>query len=125
MILKLASFVIAIPLVLLASDNTSNLSSFPDAGKSLQQFARESVDRQIAASVQGKNKKDWSGSSILRSLPPQKLPQRARSEVCSIPLLESKIEHPERFSMRTLKLPPIHADNMAVPGPAPACQHWN
>jgi hypothetical protein len=32
MILKLASFVIAIPLVLLASDNTSNLSSFPDAG---------------------------------------------------------------------------------------------
>jgi hypothetical protein len=93
--------------------------------KSLQQLARESVDRQIAASVQGKNKKDWPGSSILRSLPPKKLPQRARSEVCSIPLLESKVEHPERFSMRALKLPPTRADNMAVPGPAPACQHWN
>lgn len=127
MALRLALIVASgvIPAMLLASDNAPNLSAFPDAGKSLQQLARESVDRQIAASVQGKRSKEPAAPMALLSMPPKRLPQRAHSEACSIPLLESKIEHPERFSMKTLKPPPSHADNMAVPPPAPACQGWN
>jgi len=44
---------------------------------------------------------------------------------CAIPLLESKVQHPERFSMRRLKVPTTHAESMAVPPTAPACQGWN
>ena len=112
-------------MALLASDNSAALSPFPDAGKSLQQLARESVDRGIAASVQRKGTKDLTSPLTLRNLPVAKLQQRARSETCSIPLLESKIQHPERFSMKTLKLPATHADNMAMPPPVPACPDRN
>jgi len=114
-----------VPMALLASDKGSNLSPFPDAGKSLQQLARESVDREIATSVQGKRPKEPTALLTLPTLPPKRLPQQARSETCSIPLLESKIEHPDRFSMKILKLPATRADNMAVPGPAPACKDWH
>jgi hypothetical protein len=110
-------------MALLASDNTATLSPFPDAGKSLQQLARESVDRQLAASVRGKRGKDL--TNPLQNLPLARLPQRARSETCSIPLLESKIQHPERFRMKVLKIPATPADNMATAPPVPACQGWN
>jgi hypothetical protein len=115
----------AIPLALLASDNASKLSPFPDAGKSRQQLAREAVDRQIATYVQGRQGKDSAAPLMLQNLPAAKLLQRARSESCSIPLLESKIEHPERFRMKTLKLRAAPADNMAVRPPAPTCLGWN
>jgi hypothetical protein len=69
------------------------------------------VDRQIATYVQGRHGKDSAAPLTLRILPAARLPQRARSEACSIPLLESKIEHPERFRMKTLKVPATHADN--------------
>jgi hypothetical protein len=127
MILRLVLIVVGstIPLALLASDNASKLSPFPNAGKSRQQLAREAVDRQIATYVQGRRGKDSAAPLTRRILPAAKLPQRARSEPCSIPLLESKIEHPERFRMKTLEMPATHADNMAVPPPAPACRGWN
>ena len=53
MMLRLVLISSAISMALVASDNASRLSPFPDAGKTLPQLARESVDRQIAASVQG------------------------------------------------------------------------
>jgi hypothetical protein len=77
-----------VPMALLASDKGSSLSAFPDAGKSLEQLARESVDREIAASVQGKRPKEPMALLTLPNLPPRRLPQQARSESCSIPLLE-------------------------------------
>jgi hypothetical protein len=114
-----------ISVALLGSDNSPALSAFPDAGKSLQQLARESMDRQIAASVEGKRTKDLTAPLTLWNLPVARLPQRARSETCSTPLLESKIQHPERFRMKVLKLPATRADNIAVPPPAPACNGRN
>ena len=63
-------------MALLASDNAATLSPFPDAGKSLQQLARESVNRQIAASVRGKAAKDLTNPLMLRNLPVARLPQR-------------------------------------------------
>ena len=127
MILRLAVIVTwsAIPMALLASDNAATLSLFPDADKSLQQLARESVDRQLAASVRGKRGKDLTNPLMLQNLPLARLPQRARSETCSIPLLESKIQHPERFRMKVLKIPATPVDNMATAPPVPACQGWN
>jgi hypothetical protein len=112
-------------MALLASDNASKLSPFPDAGKSLPQLARESVDRQIAASLRGKRGPEVASPLVSGGRPLVMLPQRARSETCSIPLLESKIQHPERFRMKVLKLPATRADNIAVPPPAPACNGWN
>ncbi len=44
---------------------------------------------------------------------------------CSIPLLESKVEHPERFSMRKLPVGKANLDPMATRPPAPACKSWN
>jgi hypothetical protein len=48
----------------------------------------------------------------------------AANNHCSIPLLESKVEHPERFTM-----PKLHGteslDTIAVRPPAPACKDWN
>jgi hypothetical protein len=118
MMLRLVLISSAISGVLLASDNASKLSPFPDAGKNLQQLARESLDRQIATSVQGGRP----------PMPPAKLkllPQRARSETCSIPLLENKIQHPERFRMQVLRLPAKQIDNIATLPPAPVCEGRN
>jgi hypothetical protein len=109
----------AISVALVASDNPSRLAPFPDAGKSLPQLARESVDRQIAASVQGKRGAEPGKRGLVRP------PQRARSETCSIPLLESRVQHPERFRMKVLKAPASQADSMATPSPAPVCSGWN
>jgi len=127
MILRWSLFVIcsAIPPALLAGGNSIELSPFPQAGKSLQQLTRESVDRQIAALVQGKPEKRLGTPFLLGKLQQRKMPELPRPEVCSIPLLESKVQHPERFSMRRLKVPATHADSMAVPAPAPACQTLN
>ena len=119
MILRLVLIASAISGVLLASDNTSTLSPFPDAGKSLPQLARELVDRQIAASVQGKRVAELGKRGLVT------LPQRAHSETCSIPLLESKVQHPERFRMQVLKVPARPMDHIATPAPAPACEGWN
>jgi hypothetical protein len=124
MILRLVLIGGAISVALLASDNAAKLSPFADAGKSLPQLARESVDRQIAASVQGKRGAQLA-APVSGERPLVRLPQRARSETCSIPLLDSKIQHPERFRMKVLKLPATRADNIAVPPPAPACNGWN
>jgi hypothetical protein len=119
MILRLVLIASVISGVLLASDNALTLSPFADAGKSLPQLARESVDRQIAASVQGKRVPELGKRGLV------KLPPRAHSETCSIPLLESKVQHPERFRMKVLKVPARQADSMATPPPAPACSGWN
>ncbi len=118
MMLRLVLISSAISGILLASDNASNLSPFPDAGKSVKQLARESLDRQLAASVQERRV----------PMPPRKLrlpPQRARSETCSIPLLENKIQHPERFRMQILKVPAKQIDNIATLPPAPVCEGRN
>jgi len=119
MMLRLALISSAIPLVLFASDNAPGLSPFPDAGKSLPQLARELVDRQIAASVQGKRVAELGKRGLVT------LPQRAHSETCSIPLLESKVQHPERFRMQVLKVPARQMDNIATPAPVPACESRN
>lgn len=118
MILRLVLVSSAISAVLLASDNASRLSPFPDASKSLQQLARESLDRQIAASVQR-------GRPPMTSRKLKLLPQRARSETCSIPLLENKIQHPERFRMQILRVPAKQIDNIATLPPAPVCEGRN
>ena len=115
----------AIPPALLAGGNSIELSPFPQAGKSLQQLTRESVDRQIAASVAGNRLQDLPALLTFANLPRAKQRKSERSETCAIPLLESKIQHPERFSMRRLAVPATHADSMAVPAPAPACQTLN
>jgi hypothetical protein len=44
---------------------------------------------------------------------------------CSIPLLESKVEHPERFTMPKLHAGKSNLDAMAIHPPAPACKGWN
>jgi hypothetical protein len=48
----------------------------------------------------------------------------AANSHCSIPLLESKVAHPERFTM-----PKLHGteslDTIAARPPAPACKDWN
>jgi hypothetical protein len=115
--LRLALISSAISMTLWASDRAPSLSPFPDAGKTVEQLARESVDRQIAASVQGR-----------RAPMPRKLtllPQRARSETCSIPLLENKVQHPQRFRMQILRVPAKQIDNIATPPPAPVCEDRN
>ncbi len=43
-------------------------------------------------------------------------------KVCSIPLLDYKVPHPERFSMRTLPVDVRNLDSLAMPNPAPACK---
>ena len=63
-----------VSMALLASDKGSNLSAFPDAGKSLQQLARESVGREIAGPVQGKRPKEPTALLTLPDLPPKRLP---------------------------------------------------
>jgi len=115
----------AIPPALLAGGNSIELSPFPQAGKSLQQLTRESAHRQIAASVAGKSAKDLPAPLTFANLSRAKPLKPERSETCSIPLLESKVQHPERFSMKTLKIPAKSADNMVVAPPAPACRGWN
>lgn len=125
MIFRLVLLSSVISGVVLASDNTSTLSPFRDASKSLQQLARESVDREIAASVKGRRTKDLAAPLTLRNLPVARLQQRTQPETCSIPLLESKIQHPERFRMQVLKVPARRMDNIATPAPAPACEGWN
>lgn len=125
MILRLILMSSAISGVLLASDNTSALSPFRDASKSLQQLARESVDRQIAASVHGKRSAEPASPLAFGERTPVRLPRQARVETCSIPLLESKIQHPERFRMQVLKVPARQMDNIATPPPAPACEGRN
>jgi hypothetical protein len=116
MMFRLVLISSAISGVLLASENASKLSPFPDASKSLQQLARESLDRQIAASVQARR-----APTISRKL----LPQQARAETCSIPLLENKVQHPERFRMQILKIPAKQIDNIATPPPVPVCTGRN
>jgi hypothetical protein len=125
MTLRLMLLSSAISGALLASDNSSKLSPFPDAGKSLQQLARESVDRQIAASVRGKRGPEPASPLAFGARPRVMLPQRARAETCSIPLLESKIQHPERFRIRVLKVPAKQMDNIATLPPAPVCEGRN
>jgi hypothetical protein len=44
---------------------------------------------------------------------------------CSIPLLESKVNHPERFNMPRLPVGRSNFDAMAMPPAAPACKNWN
>jgi hypothetical protein len=124
MMFRLVLISSAISGLLLASDNASTLSAFPDANKSLQQLARDSVDRQIAASVHGKRGEGlpsplgFAERRVMR-------PQRVRAEACSIPLLESKIQHPERFRTQVLKVPAKPIDNMATLPTAPACEGRN
>jgi hypothetical protein len=125
MMLRLALISSAIPLVLFASDNAPGLSPFADAGKSLPQLVRESVDRQIAASVQGKPGVELASPLMFLERPRVMLPPRPRSKVCSIPLLESKVQHPERFRMQVLKVPARPMDHMATPAPAPVCEGRN
>lgn len=48
-----------------------------------------------------------------------------QNRVCSIPLSELKIEHPERFSMPKLPAGRKNLDPMTMPPPAPACKSWN
>jgi hypothetical protein len=115
----------AIPPALLAGGNAIELSPFPQAGKSLQQLARESVDRTIAASVTGKSAKDLRTLLTLANSPRVKPVRPELSQTCAIPLLESKLQHPERFRMKILKVPATPADTMAVPPSAPACPNWN
>ncbi|HEY3456553.1 MAG TPA: hypothetical protein VGK64_18385 [Bryobacteraceae bacterium] len=115
----------AIPPALLAGGNSIELSPFPQAGKRLQQLTRESVERTIAASVTGKSAKDLPAPLTFANLPRIKPVRPELPETCAIPLLESKVQHPERFSMKILKVPATPADTMAVPPPAPACQNWN
>ena len=57
---------------------------------------------------------------------PEKLNQQLAGgkRTCSIPLLENRIERPERFSMRRLPIGKANFDPMVAPIPAPACQHW-
>jgi len=125
MMLRLIAISSVFSIALLASDNAPGLSPFPDAGKSLPQLARESVDRQIAASVQGKPGVKLASPLMFVEKPRVKMPPRAGSEVCSIPLLESKVQHPERFRMQVLKVPARPMDHMATPAPAPVCKGWN
>jgi hypothetical protein len=126
MMLRLALISSAISMTLLATDDASRLSSFPDASKSLQQLARESVDRQIAASVQRKRAAANTASpSMFGARALVRLPQRARSETCSIPLLENKIQHPERFRMQILRVPAKQIDNIAISPPSPVCEGRN
>ena len=124
MILRSMLISSALSVALLASDGASTLSSFPNASKSLQQLARESINRQIAASVHGKRGAELASPLMFVEGPRVMLP-RARSEVCSIPLLDSKVQHPERFRMQVLKIPARPMDRMATPPPAPACEGWN
>jgi hypothetical protein len=123
MLLRLALISSAISMTLLATDNASRLSPFPDASKSLQQLTRESVDRQIAASVQGKRAANTPSIFGARAL--VRLPQRPRPETCSIPLLENKIQHPERFRMQILRVPAKQIDSIATLPPAPVCEGRN
>ena len=127
MILRWSLLVIcsAFPPLVLAGGNSIELSPFPQAGKSLQQLTRESVDRQIAASVAGKTAKDSAASLTFANLPKVKPAGPELSKTCSIPLLQSKVEHPERFRMQNLKVPAAPMDRMAVRPPAPACPGWN
>ena len=106
----------AISGLLLASENASKLSPFPHASKSLQQLARESLDRQIAASVQARRAPMLSGKLLA---------QQTRAEACSIPLLENKVQHPERFRMQILKVPARQIDNITTPPPVPVCTGRN
>jgi hypothetical protein len=127
MILRWSLLVIcsAIPPAALAGGNSMELAPFPQASRSLQQLTRESVYRQIAASVAGKSAKDSPAPLTFANLPRVKPVRPERSETCAIPLLESKVRHPERFSMKTLRVPAKSADSMAVPPTAPACRGWN
>jgi len=43
-------------------------------------------------------------------------------KVCSIPLLEYKVPHPERFTMRKLPVTARNFDSSVFPNPAPACK---
>ncbi len=45
----------------------------------------------------------------------------AEQNVCSIPLLKSKIDHPERFNMPQLPAGSKKIDSMALPPPVPEC----
>jgi hypothetical protein len=58
-------------------------------------------------------------------MPRKLLPQRARAKTCSIPLLENKVQHPERFRMRVLKAPAKQIDNIATSPSAPVCEGRN
>ncbi len=125
MMLRLVLISSALSMALLASDNALTLSVFPDASKSLQQLARNSVDRQIAASVHGKRGAELASPLMFVEGPRVILLRRARAEVCSIPLLESKVQHPERFRIQVLKVPATQVDKIATLAPAPVCEGRN
>lgn len=45
----------------------------------------------------------------------------ALPKVCSVPLLEMQIDHPERFTIRKVEPPAIHDALPLTGGPAPPC----
>jgi hypothetical protein len=67
--------------------------------------------------------KAFNGSNKLVHVP--NLVLETRNRRCSIPLLESRVEHPERFSMPKLPVGRRNLDPMSVAPPAPVCRGWN
>ncbi len=97
MILRWSLLVIcsAIPPALLAGGNSIELSPFPQAGKSLQQLARESMDRRIVVSLAEGRANGLPVPFTFRNLRRAKPVRPELSEMCAIPLLEAK------FSIRS------------------------
>ncbi len=49
-------------------------------------------------------------------------PATTSTSVCSVPLIETHIDHPERFRMPQATAAPIHDSIDTAPMPAPPCQ---
>ena len=122
---RLTVLLSVLPAIAFASDNRPALSPFPNGAKSLLQLNRDAADMAISAGVHATPGPQFQPFLKLQNVPMARLPRKAGPEECSIPLLESRVPHPERFKMKILKVPGAPADNMATAPPAPPCKGPN
>ncbi len=102
------SFVVASSL--LAATQSGETLRSPD----LNQLSKKQFQQLLSKAL--------SGPSAPIQIP--KLNFVAQERRCSIPLLEWKVSHPERFSIRKLPAGRTNLDSMAIQPPAPACGGW-
>ena len=74
---------------------------------------RSAIDRII------KGDTATSGRVVLQNAPPAAL--LAQTDVCSVPLLEMRVDKPEQFTMRTAPPPATGGQMPHTNGPAPPC----
>jgi hypothetical protein len=113
MLARTAVLLCAAGTMLLAADNTATLQP-----PGLNQFSRDQFQQLFS--------KSFSQGDFFGFAPKTEKSRQlaAGGRECSIPLLEMKIKHPERFSMRRLPMRNTNADPMVARIPAPACKNW-